>query len=90
MVVPSHLAHENRHDNVAGTFTSLFTLALSLRFPTGRRQFPDGEMVMDLLPLVVASPLSVDFDGGPISYESYAFSPRKASETLPPAPCIHK
>lgn len=42
-------------------------------------QFPDGEMIMKLYPLLVASPLSIDLDGGPISYESYAFSPRKAS-----------
>lgn len=37
---------------------------------------------MKLYPLLVASPLSIDLEGGPISYESYAFSPRKASASL--------
>lgn len=36
-------------------------------------------MITKLFPLLVASPLCVDMDGAPISYESYGFSPRQAS-----------
>ncbi|CAN0106692.1 unnamed protein product, partial [Ectocarpus fasciculatus] len=41
--------------------------------------FPDGEMITKLFPLLVASPLCVDMDGAPISYESYEFSPRQVT-----------
>eukprot|EP00904_Undaria_pinnatifida_P007285 jgi/Undpi1/3687/HiC_scaffold_16.g07057.m1 len=43
-------------------------------------QFPDGEMITRLFPLLVVSPLCVDVFGAPISYESYGFSPRKVTE----------
>lgn len=43
-------------------------------------QFPDGVMITKLFPLLVANPLCVDVNGAPISYESYAFSPRQARE----------
>lgn len=43
------------------------------------RQFPKGEMITKLFPVLVANPLCVDVDGAPISYESYGFSPRQAS-----------
>eukprot|EP00903_Cladosiphon_okamuranus_P011122 g10498.t1 len=42
-------------------------------------QFPDGEMITKLFPLLVANPLCVDMDGAPISYESYEFSPRQVT-----------
>ncbi|CAN0168264.1 unnamed protein product, partial [Ectocarpus sp. 12 AP-2014] len=41
--------------------------------------FPEGEMITKLFPLLVASPLCVDMDGAPISYESYEFSPRQVT-----------
>lgn len=43
-------------------------------------QFPDGEMITKLYPLLVVNPLCVDLDGAPISYESYAFSPRQVRQ----------
>ena len=49
-------------------------------------QFPDGEMITRLFPLLVVSPLCVDVFGAPISYESYGFSPRKVSGAPPPSP----
>lgn len=47
---------------------------------TGASDFPDGEMITKLFPLLVANPLCVDMDGAPISYESYEFSPRQVSQ----------
>ncbi|CAN0341004.1 unnamed protein product [Laminaria digitata] len=43
-------------------------------------------MITRLFPLLVVSPLCVDVFGAPISYESYGFSPRKASRAPPPPP----
>lgn len=36
-------------------------------------------MITKLFPVLVASPVSVDVDGAPISYESYGFSPRQVT-----------
>lgn len=42
-------------------------------------QFPEGDLITKLYPVLVANPLCVDFDGAPISYETYGFSPRQVT-----------
>ncbi|CAM9781453.1 unnamed protein product [Choristocarpus tenellus] len=43
------------------------------------RQFPQGDTITKLFPVIVANPLCVSHEGLPLGYESYGFSPRKAT-----------